>query len=100
LLKLTKKAFIEAKKIVWGGEKSITSVKQRLAKLLPPRYLRPCLDVNHLYELRVVGLIFLLPLVVIIVCYTEIYIIIWNKWKSAPSLTEERNLVEIQVHVE
>ena len=37
-------------KIVWGGEKSIISVKQRLAKLLgrrppplPPRYLRPCL---------------------------------------------------------
>jgi len=35
-------------KIVWGGEKSIISVKQRLAKLLgrrspplPTRYLRP-----------------------------------------------------------
>ena len=40
-------------KYVWGGEMSVISVKQRLAKLLgrrppplPPRYLRPCKKQN------------------------------------------------------
>ena len=49
------------------------------------------LDVLQLYVWSIVGLIFLLPFIVIIVCYTGITIIVWNKWKSAPSLTEERD---------
>jgi len=50
LAKINSNCIHEGKeKFVWGGEKSIISVKQRLAKLLgrrppplPPRYLRPC----------------------------------------------------------
>ena len=54
--------YIHKEKIVWGGEKSIIFVKQRLAKLLgrrppplPPRHLRPWSEILN-FVARTIGL--------------------------------------------